>query len=340
MVVFNHQSGLGVKVKLSVAGRVPKGTTALPRLGSIVSSWVVYAPMQSPVGKVVGENGQPTYQRTTRCRVHEPTICDRRSHYLLVKLFVIRVEPSSVTSQRVVFPMRHRREVHPEVVDRQRIGTEVDDGDVAETPTLLFQRGRILAGAGDVEYQGCVQCQTVPYAESPIGCFGRDPHRALRERETDTPAARRCVEVDPAGDVLAEVVGHRRVERVESEAFPGGDLAVKEGILGGQRATAEVDGRGPDGPRRWGEYVLLVGHRSCSPQNQNNSYKEVSHVEGKDGRSAAWDVMQSLYAATRALRSGNCPHTKLSSKEWHAVAHLTDEGPNLRTPEHHSQSDS
>ena len=41
MVVFSHQSGLEVNAKLSATGRMLEGTIALPRLGSMVSSWVV-----------------------------------------------------------------------------------------------------------------------------------------------------------------------------------------------------------------------------------------------------------------------------------------------------------
>ena len=72
---------------------------------------------------------------------------------LPVKLLVIRMEPSRVASQSVIFPMRHRSEVHPKVANQERILAEVDDRDVAEPTTLLLERRRALASAGDVENQ-------------------------------------------------------------------------------------------------------------------------------------------------------------------------------------------
>ena len=181
--------------------------------------------------------------------------------------------------------MRHGSEVHPKVTNRERTLAQVDDRDVAESTTLPLERRGVLASPSDVKYQ--LRVQRLALRERSVACLGRHPDGALREREPDAPVARGRVEVDPTGDILPEVVRHRGVERGEGEALPGCSLAVQKGVFGGQRAAGEVDRGRADGPRGRSEYVLVVGHRSCSAQSQRKKYRKEPHVDLQYLRGAA-----------------------------------------------------
>ena len=75
---------------------------------------------------------------------------------LPVQLLIVGMKPPSVILQSIVWPVRHGRKVNPEVLDRQLLRPEIDDGEVAEGTTLLLQGCFIESGARNVEHQRCV----------------------------------------------------------------------------------------------------------------------------------------------------------------------------------------